>query len=599
MQAMFTHCKFVVYALFSFVALSVPRLAFSQHWRSEADSLLGAYLRENLPKKQVTFLSKASLVLLFHKPDTALVLSNLALQKALLSGNDTAIVEANLSLSAVYLIKDNTPEVLKYALNALEIANSKPMSNDLMASIYRKLGYVYRYQNLDIKSLNAFRKSLQYSVLSNNLHDISATSSNVGLLFAKIEQPDSALHYHQLALAIAKKANFKDIATRCFLNIMNLYDDQKQYNQAFKTFEAMKPWVHDADVTPIVKGLVYTAIADLDLRKGSAKHVLAKQYLDSMAILMQTTDPGTENKVDYYLSRSLYEFSQGHSQAATQALVAFQKFKSIRDKEILEGHSQDLAVKYETGKKEEQIKLLAKQNKLRQWLAIVFLTSTLLFLGFLIWIGLQNQKIKKQELKLNFLMKELHHRVKNNLQIVSSLLSLQSNQVADQTAQKALFEGQLRIESMSLIHRKLYQTNDVSGVDMKAFTTELSENLMHAYGFNNHNFKLITHIETDVLDADTAIPMGLIMNEVITNAFKYAYVTTADPLLNIDLSLSESELVLTIQDNGTGLTQQQWDASFSFGKQLILSLLKQIKGTFNLVTTTGTCFIFTIPYQKR
>jgi two-component sensor histidine kinase len=252
-------------------------------------------------------------------------------------------------------------------------------------------------------------------------------------------------------------------------------------------------------------------------------------------------------------------------------------------------------VKYETGKKEQQIKFLGEESRLRQLLMIVFIAASVVFLAFLVWTWMQNRKIKKQEAKLSYLMKELHHRVKNNLQIVSSLLSLQSNRLEDETAQKALQEGQYRIEAMSLIHRKLYQTDDVSGVNIRAFMNELSESLMHAYGYNHDRFQLEVESTVQQLDADTAIPLGLILNEVITNAFKYAYKNVSAPSLHIVLTENEHDLQLKISDNGPGLGEEQWKKSFSFGKQLMQSLIKQLKGTMQMNGTNGTTFIFTIP----
>ncbi len=154
-------------------------------------------------------------------------------------------------------------------------------------------------------------------------------------------------------------------------------------------------------------------------------------------------------------------------------------------------------------------------------------------------------------------MKELHHRVKNNLQIVSSLLNLQSARIEDPQAQKALMEGQHRIEAMSLIHQKLYQTQTTSRVNIQEFIAELSENLIHAYGYKAHNFNLQLQVAVKELEADIAIPVGLILNEVVTNAFKYAYKNVSDPALHISLQEQANKLQLTIGDNGRELTDKR------------------------------------------
>jgi two-component sensor histidine kinase len=194
-------------------------------------------------------------------------------------------------------------------------------------------------------------------------------------------------------------------------------------------------------------------------------------------------------------------------------------------------------------------------------------------------------------------MKELHHRVKNNLQIVSSLLNLQSAKIEDEQAQKALMEGQHRIEAMSLIHQKLYQTKTSSRVNIKEFIAELSENLLHAYGYSANRFNLQLQITVQELEADIAIPVGLILNEAVTNAFKYAYKNVANPALHISLKEEENKLLLVVADNGTTLTEKAWKQSTSFGRQLMQSLTQQLEGHMELNCDNGSTFIFAIPLK--
>ncbi len=253
--------------------------------------------------------------------------------------------------------------------------------------------------------------------------------------------------------------------------------------------------------------------------------------------------------------------------------------------------------RYETGKKDAQIKDLDQQNRLRKKLLFISLSASAIFLALLFWVWQQNKKIKKQEGHLNYLMKELHHRVKNNLQIVSSLLNLQSAKIEDPQAQKALMEGQHRIEAMSLIHQKLYQTKTSSRVNIGEFIAALSENLMYAYGYKTHNFHLQLNISVQELEADMAIPVGLILNEVVTNAFKYAYKEVSEPALHISLLEKAGKLQLTIADNGRELTEKSWRLSASFGRQLILSLTQQLDGTLQLNCDAGAVFTFTFPLK--
>jgi len=532
-----------------------------------------------------------------QNPDTALLLSNEAEAIAESNGNDTSRALVYAAKSAVYLIKDNNELTLEYALKGLKLSERTGLPPDILAALYRKLGYIYRNNNRFTDAVQVYKKALAYSETAHNVYDMTTTSSNIGNIFNSFNQYDSALIYHNKTIELARKANFKDIIVRSYMQIINSYNGLKQYPKAFKAVADMQPYLNDPDVTQVTKGLVYTVIASLDMRHGEPHHQLAARYLDSMKHLITLTSPGKENLINYYLNRSLLEFSLHHFDSASAALEKYNELKKEHDDELISGHAQELATRYETGKKDAQIKDLDQQNRLRQKLLFGSFTASAIFLALLFWVWQQNKKIKKQEGHLNYLMKELHHRVKNNLQIVSSLLNLQSARIDDPMAQKALMEGQHRIEAMSLIHQKLYQTKTTSRVNIQEFIAELSENLMHAYGYKTHNFNLQLQVAVIELEADVAIPVGLILNEVATNAFKYAYKNITNPALHISLHEQANKLQLTIGDNGRELTEKAWKYSTSFGRQLILSLTQQLDGTMQLNCDNGSLFTFTFPVK--
>lgn len=580
--------------LFLFILFISP-CCLAQKWRIQTDSLLRAYKQAVTPTQQVKPLTEAAFVFLLQNPDTSMLLCNEAENIAENSGNDTALAMVYAGKSAVYLIRDNNELTLEYALKGLKISERTPLPPDVLAALYRKLGYIYRNTNKNREAIEVYKKALAYSRLSNNLYDMATTSSNIGNNFNAFKQYDSALVYHAQTLEAARDGNFTDIIARTYIQIINSYNGLKNYPKAFEAVANMQPYLTLADVTPLTKGLCYTTIAKLDMRHGTSQHALAGRYLDSMKRLMTTTSPGKDNLIDYYLSRALLEFSLQHFDSASAALEQYDELKKVRDDEIISGHTQELDARYETGKKDAQIKDLDRENRLRKRLLIISLTASGIFLALLFRVWQQNKKIKKQEGHLNYLMKELHHRVKNNLQIVSSLLNLQSARIDDPMAQKALMEGQHRIEAMSLIHQKLYQTKTTSRVNIQEFITELAENLMHAYGYKAHNFNLQLQVEVKELEADVAIPVGLILNEVVTNAFKYAFKNVNDPALTITLKESEQKLKLTIADNGRELTEKAWKQSASFGRQLMQSLTMQLEGTMQLNCDSGSVFTFTFP----
>ena len=198
-----------------------------------------------------------------------------------------------------------------------------------------------------------------------------------------------------------------------------------------------------------------------------------------------------------------------------------------------------------------------------------------------------------QQIKL--LMKELHHRVKNNLQIVSSLLSLQSFRIKDKAAADAVKEGQHRIEAMSLIHQRLYTHDNITEVNIKEFITDISESLMQAYGYDKNNFILNLKIENELMDVDKAIPLSLIINELVTNAFKYAYAKTGKPTLSINLTKVQNDMQLFIADNGKGLDMEAWQNNKGYGKELVQTFTKQLDGELTVMVDNGTTFKISFP----
>jgi len=262
-----------------------------------------------------------------------------------------------------------------------------------------------------------------------------------------------------------------------------------------------------------------------------------------------------------------------------------------------------LQTKYETGRKETEIKRLQTESRAQNRQIILLVTALVLFVAFAFCMILlyhrikkQRQQIANQSKKLEVMMKELHHRVKNNLQIVSSLLSLQSYKVNDEEAVLVLKESQQRVQAMSFIHQRLYKTESLTVVNMKAYLTDLAESLVSSYGYNKDDFDLHLVVEKEMMDIDKALPIGLIINEIVTNALKYAYTNSNKPALHISLTEQENNIVCFIKDNGVGIDEQQWKKQKqSFGKQLITALCKQLRAQQNLVVNEGTGFTITIP----
>jgi len=191
------------------------------------------------------------------------------------------------------------------------------------------------------------------------------------------------------------------------------------------------------------------------------------------------------------------------------------------------------------------------------------------------------------------LIKELHHRVKNNLQVVSSLMSLQSRRLEDKNARLAMDEGKKRVDAMAMIHQKLYMDNELASVHIGEYLNDLAASLAGSFGFSTSSIITEFSLADTNMDIDRAVPIGLIVNELITNAFKHAFKETADPKVYISLLQPGENIELKVSDNGKGIQENQLPDS-SLGMKLVKTLVNQLEGTMNIINTNGTTVSITI-----
>jgi len=202
------------------------------------------------------------------------------------------------------------------------------------------------------------------------------------------------------------------------------------------------------------------------------------------------------------------------------------------------------------------------------------------------------ERIKSSLREKDVLLREIHHRVKNNMQIISSLLRLQSRLVKDSKMVEMFKESQNRIRSMALIHEKLYQTEDVSRINFAEYIRSLTVHLFHTYRVNPNIVKMNTEVEEVYLSINKAIPCGLVINELVSNALKHAFPDSQKGEIQIKLySNKQNRTKLVVSDDGIGLPENlNIQEPETLGLQLVNDLVKQIEGTIKLDRTEGTTF---------
>jgi PAS domain S-box-containing protein len=209
-----------------------------------------------------------------------------------------------------------------------------------------------------------------------------------------------------------------------------------------------------------------------------------------------------------------------------------------------------------------------------------------------------DRKIRDSLKEKEVLLQEVHHRVKNNLQVISSILNLQSSYVSDPSTLDILQESQNRIKSMSFIHETLYRTTDFSSINFSEYIKSLTYNLIQSYRLQNCTIDFVADIDTIEMSIDQSIPCGLIVNELVSNALKYAYKGRKKGKLIVELKENGNEVSLKISDDGVGLPENfKFEKNDSLGVQLVYSLTEQLDGTIEVNSEKGTSFLIT--FEKR
>lgn len=202
----------------------------------------------------------------------------------------------------------------------------------------------------------------------------------------------------------------------------------------------------------------------------------------------------------------------------------------------------------------------------------------------------QSEKAIKNALaEKNVLIAELHHRVKNNLAIISGLFSLKINDSLHEDARNVLLESRNRVRSMALIHNRLYDSNHLTDVKFDEYIHELIQEINASYPTVSGSVKINTNISQTSLNVNTAIPCGLILNELLTNCYKHAFKDQKNGQIDVTFLQTGNQFVMTVRDNGSGLPPQ-YNKKQSLGVTVIEALSEQLDGSFNFSNQNGVCF---------
>ena len=550
-----------------------------------------------------------------------------------------ALTKLNQFDSAAYFLDDALDR-----FENLEIIKS-------IASTHYQMGDLARRQSKWSDATHHFIAALKkYEEIGSN-RNIGMIHNALGVVYKNQNLPEKAIAAYQEAYSIFEAENFLSAMSTCILNIANLQNKQKAYADGEKSLLKAEEIAQNLPNNSSLLSYIYSSLGTSLINQ--AKHSEALEYfLNGYEIRKAYGKPdelcsslinigqahhklGNLNSAQRYFQEALLIADSSQTLEAARsshkalADIAYRShdyynaYQHERDAAILLDslHKKDAraqlletTTKYETEKKEQEIALLnsekeitalelktVRQRNLALWLGLgAFVILALLLYIFNNRIKSQNLVINKSLKEKDTLLREIHHRVKNNLQLISSLLNLQSRHVGDAGALSALQEGRNRVKSMALIHQNLYQEENLTGVDVQDYFAKLSQSLFDSYHIGRDQIHLELDIAPVQLDVDSIIPIGLIVNELISNALKHAFTNRDKGKIMVTLKESGGQLHLSVADDGKGIDTATLDQlQNSFGLRMIEALKTQLDADLNIEGSNGTKVELVIrDYQK-
>jgi two-component sensor histidine kinase len=507
----------------------------------------------------------------------------------------------NTQLGYVYERRGQLARAADYAVEALRLGEDLH-DKKAIALAYSDLSNIFWKQA-------KYDKGLKYGIKSIVIFeereiidlDYDFTLYVVANNYLKLNRHEEALKYYEHSLAIGERYGFYNNLSDVYISLVDLYAYLGQYSKAESAgINAVKyATLLDNDFMLMRSWL---SIGKLQNLQGKYKYAIEslKTSLD-----VATTEFGDE----FYLSQ-VYEalgkaFAGDHDYM--EAYKAFSKYDGLKQEIFTAESDQRIALlqtEFEVAQKEDTI--LLQQGTIRKQKSNQMLTSTITgLLLFLLIVGFvairinrrKNKLLQQQNQEKEFLIKEIHHRVKNNLEVVSSLLSLQSTHIEDKKIKENMHQIQNRIQSMSMIHQNLYQGKNLGSIEMKNYFKILGDYVLQSFGAGQ-KIVMVYDMEEIELNVDIATPIGLIVNELITNSLKYAFPNSLNGVITISLVQKPAHLELTVTDNGIGIIKGNQTHGTGFGTQLISLLTKQLDGKMVLNQDKGTSVSFEFQHHK-
>ncbi len=500
------------------------------------------------------------------------------------SENSAGLAAVYDALTQHYSESAEYPKALEYAFQSIAIKEDLGDQAGLSRSFVDVADIYWYYQRID-ESINYGEKAV--ALIEDQGPSIELAEAYKMLSESYLELPDYDLALTYINQSIAVKESL-GLGTLDLLSAINSRGNVYKYLERYE--DALEDYGYVLKICDSINYSICIRVAAANL---GHIYLLKNEFEKAIPYKLRSLEIQQNSGQSQQMVENLRHVSEAYTglgdfKNALAYRLKLDSIKSIEHEQALDKLTNELSVQYETEKKEDAIQHLNKQvywQRLSIILGGIILSISL----FAIWAFLRlNRELKIRNNENELLLKEIHHRVKNNLQILSSLLSLQSDHLLDAGAIDAINEGRNRVESMGMIHQQLYRDSDVSSVDMQEYIPELCRYLEDSFSMSNKSISIKEEIRFHEMDVDFAIPMGLIINELVTNSVKYAFADKDQGELAIYLGRQKEALVLRVSDNGHGQKlASSTTISTSFGSMLVDTLSKKLKGVVEVDLSHG------------
>ena len=509
---------------------------------------------------------------------------------------------------AVYTQQGEYALAIEQYLNSIRILEEVDDKEGVGKS-YNNIGLVYYLQGNYDQAEDYYSKALEILKEFNNQAVIADILNNLGIISFEKGKYEESLEYHFKSLdGRVGTGNQRGMATS-YTNIGDVYAAKEMIEKAM---EYQKKALEIQEELGDRKGMLSSiqGLARVQSLSGNSDQAL-KYMKDVIAI---SSEIGAKKELrDAYNEISEIYIRQGDFEKALNYKTRYAQMKDTLFSEQTKEIATNLETKFENEHKTKEIEILKRENQIQELqlgrnriLIISFTVGLVLALISVILyartnrdrkkafdlLQKQNESIKKQKEEKEVLLKEIHHRVKNNLQVINSLIRLQCAYTDDQEALDLFDECQNRIISMALIHEKMYEAHDLSNINIEEYISELSQNLLRSYRLNKH-LELDIDVSVKTLTLDTLIPLGLLLNELISNSLKHAFTDQNEAgVITVKLDLEPSgKFILEIGDNGIGLPKDfTFNSAHTLGMELVVTLSSQLDGTIERIDKPGSHF---------